>query len=129
MDKFNTTQNGYDKKEVNKFIDDIITRVEEMVNEIALKDQAIKSYQEAIKKNESLVKEMSDQLHKLSIDDKNLITKAQKESEKIINDAKMQADLIVSECLMEAKKSEVRLNYLNNEIERLKQMKETLYYN
>lgn len=128
MDKFNTTQNGYDKKEVNKFIDDIITRVEEMVNEIALKDQAIKSYQEAIKKNEALVKEMSEQLHKLSNDEKSLITKAQKESEKIINDAKMQADLIVSECLMEAKKSEVRLNNLNNEIERLKQMKETLYY-
>ena len=129
MDKFNTVHNGYDKKEVNKFIDDIITRVEEMVNEIALKDQAIKSYQEAIKKNESLVKEMSEQLHKLSVDEKNVISNAEKESIKIINDAKMQADLIISECLMEAKKSEIKLNYLNSEIERLKQMKETIYYN
>ena len=44
MDKFNCTLRGYDKNEVNAFIDDIITRVEKMVKEIDEKDKKILAY-------------------------------------------------------------------------------------
>ena len=129
MEKFDTVHSGYDKKQVNAFIDSIIDRVEEMVKEISLKDQAIKEYKKIIKNNEEKIKEMSSKLVKEQSGDSKILEDAKKKSMEIIKDAEMQADLIISECLMEAKKSEIKLNYLNNEIERLKQMKETIYYN
>jgi cell division septum initiation protein DivIVA len=129
MEKFDTVHSGYDKKQVNAFIDSIIDRVEEMVKEISLKDQAIKEYKKIIKNNEEKIKEMSSKLVKEQSGDSKILEDAKKKSMEIIKDAEMQADLIISECLMEAKKSEIKLNYLNSEIERLKQMKETIYYN
>ena len=129
MEKFDTVHSGYDKKQVNSFIDSIIVRVEEMVKEITLKDQAIKEYKKLLKQNEDKIKEMSSKLVKEENEDSKIIEEAKKKSMEIIKEAEMQADLIISECLMEAKKSEIKLNYLNSEIERLKQMKETIYYN
>lgn len=129
MKKFDTVHSGYDKKQVNAFIDSIIDRVEEMVKEISLKDQAIKEYKKIINNNEEKIKEMSSKLVKEQSGDSKILEDAKKKSMEIIKDAEMQADLIISECLMEAKKSEIKLNYLNSEIERLKQMKETIYYN
>lgn len=129
MEKFDTVHSGYDKKQVNAFIDSIIDRVEEMVKEISLKDQAIKEYKKIIKNNEEKIKEMSSKLVKEQSGDSKILEDAKKKSMEIIKEAEMQADLIISECLMEAKKSEIKLNYLNSEIERLKQMKETIYYN
>ena len=129
MEKFDTVHSGYDKKQVNSFIDSIIVRVEEMVKEITLKDQAIKEYKKLLKQNEDKIKEMSSKLVKEENEDSKIIEEAKKKSIEIIKEAEMQADLIISECLMEAKKSEIKLNYLNSEIERLKQMKETIYYN
>lgn len=129
MEKFDTVHNGYDKKQVNDFIDSIIIRVEEMVKEISLKDQAIKEYKKLLKDSESKIKEMSSKLQKEQNEDSKILDDAKEKSIQIIKEAEMQADLIISECLMEAKKSEIKLNYLNSEIERLKQMKETVYYN
>ena len=57
MDKFNCTLRGYDKNEVNAFIDDIITRVEKMVKEIDEKDKKILAYKKVIKKNSSFFKQ------------------------------------------------------------------------
>ena len=44
MDKFTTTLRGYDKDEVNAFIDKIIYQVEDMVNQIEDKDEKISAY-------------------------------------------------------------------------------------
>ena len=129
MEKFNTVHNGYDKNEVNAFIDNIIVRVEEMVKEISLKDQAIKEYKKLLSNSQKQIKDLSSKLQNFENKEDESVSEAKKKSIEIIKEAEMQADLIISECLMEAKKSEIKLNYLNSEIERLKQMKETIYYN
>lgn len=148
MDKFNCTLRGYDKNEVNAFIDDIITRVEKMVKEIEEKDKKILAYKKIIKKNKLLMKNMSLEIEKLAnkeeltrefslpddslerskIDSKKILDDAKLKSQKIIEEAEENADIIINECLMNAKKSEMELNNLKKEIERLKQKKEMLYY-
>ena len=148
MDKFSSALRGYDKDEVNKFIDDIIAKVEGMVEEISSKDKKIVAYKKAVAKQKRVIKELTEKIEKLEeeknntkefitddtyerakIDSKMILDSAKVKSNKIIEEAKDNADLIIKECLMEAKKSEMRLNTLKQEIERLKQMKETLYYN
>ena len=41
MEKFNTAFSGYNKEEVNKFIDDVIKQVETMINNMKSKDLEI----------------------------------------------------------------------------------------
>ena len=35
MEKFSTSKDGYNKEEVNKFVNDVVTEVESMLNKIA----------------------------------------------------------------------------------------------
>lgn len=146
MDKFTTTLRGYDKDEVNAFIDKIITQVEDMVNQLEEKNKKIsaykaneKTYKEVIEgmsaeidklnKSQSFTKEIEadDALERAKIDSKMLLDNATMKSRKIISDAEEQADIILKECLLEAKKLEMQINVLKQEIELLKQKKETLY--
>lgn len=144
MDKFNSALRGYDKDEVNAFIDNIIARVEVMVKEISEKDKKINEYEKELKSRDILIDEMSkkisdsndstkvftfdDTLQRAKIDSKKMIDEAKLKSRKIIETAEEEADLIINECLMQAKKSEMRLNNLQHEITILKQKKETLYH-
>ena len=143
MDKFTTTLRGYDKDEVNAFIDKIIYQVEDMVNQIEDKDEKISAYKAKEKTYKDLIESMTVKLEKLQnntkeiisddtmerakIDSKMLIDNANMKSRKIISDAEEQADIILKECLLEAKKLEMQINILKQDIDRLKQMKETLY--
>ena len=151
MNKFNCTLRGYDKNEVNAFIDDIIARVETMVKEIEEKDKKILAYQKLVKKNKLIIKKLSLEVEQLqereeftrefiqsdsNEDDlleamrrsKLIIDEAKEQSKRIISEANENADIIINECLMSARKSEMELNNLKNDIEKLKQKKETLYY-
>ncbi len=155
MDKFSSALRGYDKKEVNAFIDKIIAQVEDMVKELEDKNEKISTLRKAAKKNQLVAKKLSLKvkelkselevlnqkeelgkeyqeailnLNKAKEDTKKLITAAKVKSRKIITDAEDNADEIIQECLLSAKKKEMELNTLKNEIEKLKQMKETLYY-
>ena len=147
MDKFNSALRGYDKTEVNDFIDKIISRVEGMVSELSEKDKEIEDYRSKLVEKEELIRKLSSRIKKFEeeesltrefvfddtserakIEAKQLLDDAKIKSRKIIEDAEDQADLIIKECLMEASKSEIRINNLKDEIERLKQKKEMLYY-
>ena len=147
MDKFNSALRGYDKTEVNDFIDKIISRVENMVSEISEKDKLIEDYRSKLVEKEEMIRKLSSKIKKFEeeesltrefvfddiserskIEAKQLLDDAKIKSRKIIEDAEDQADLIINECLMEASKNEMRINNLKDEIERLKQKKEMLYY-
>lgn len=147
MDKFNSALRGYDKTEVNGFIDNIIARVEVMVKEISDKDEQIEKYKSKITSLETLIDELQrqvdkfeeqqsatrefvldDTLERSKIEAKQIMDDAKLKARNIIEKAEEQADVIINECLMEANKNEMRLNNLKNEIDRLKQKKETIYY-
>lgn len=147
MDKFNSALRGYDKTEVNDFIDKIINRVEIMVNEISDKEEQIEKYKNKISELEKLVSElektvekleekefatrefvMDDTLERGKIESKKIMDDAKIKARNIVEKAEEQANVIIKECLMEASKHEMRLNNLKDEIEKLKQKKETVYY-
>lgn len=147
MDKFNSALRGYDKTEVNDFIDNIIARVEVMVKEISDKEEQLEKYKSKISNLENLVGELQRQIDKFEeqqsatrefvlddtlerskIESKKIMDDARLKARNIIEKAEEQADVIINECLMEASKNEMRLNNLKNEIDRLKQKKETIYY-
>ena len=86
---------------------------------------------EKLAQKEELTREFSlpdDSLERAKIDSKKILDDAKIKSQKIIEEAEENADIIINECLMSAKKSEMELNNLKQEIERLKQKKEMLYY-
>lgn len=147
MDKFNSALRGYDKTEVNDFIDNIINRVEIMVNEISDKEEQIEKYKSKISDLEKLVSKLEktiekfeekesatrefvldDTLERGKIESKKLMDDAKIKARNIVEKAEEQADIIIKECLMEASKHEIRLNNLKDEINKLKQKKETIYY-
>ena len=113
MEKFSRTLHGYNPKEVNQFIDNIIVQTEKVV-------AASKNQDRKIKELESTISDLKDKLSKYeSMDEtlKNAIIMAQKtseqmklnsikESELIISEAKKNADRIVNDALLKADEAE-----------------------
>ena len=57
MDKFNYEANGYNRKEVNKFIDDVIVHTENIIKRVKTQQQEIDSLKQEInryRKNEEV---------------------------------------------------------------------------
>lgn len=79
MDKFSYEENGYNKKEVNKFISDVITQTEAIISKCKLQEKIINDLKEKLNKK----------------DDEDLF---------IINNAKNNADIIVNDALLKAEK-------------------------
>ena len=113
MEKFNTSITGYRKSEVNKFVDDCIHQVDEMISKMKSKDleiEKLKAELEHYKQMETtfnrailVAEEASSQIKKIARD----------ESESLILDAKRNANRIIDDALREREKAE-------NETERLR---------
>lgn len=133
MEKFNRTLRGYDPDEVNKFLDQIIRQVENMVNEMNDKDKEIAVRDAQIKKLTAQLENtvhMQDKLAQYERMEGTLnraIVMAQKtsdqiksnahrESEIILEDAKKNASRIVNESLLRAEKTEMEANMLKRNI-------------
>ena len=139
MEKFNRTLRGYDPEEVNKFLDQVIKQVEDMVNDLNVKNERIKTLEHFEQENKAL-KEKLAQYQRTEETLNRAIMIAQKtsdqmrlaanqECEAIINDAKRNASRIVNEALVRAEKTEREANTLRRNINifkrRLKDIIET----
>lgn len=107
MYKFNKVSNGYDPKEVNQFLDDIINRVEKIIKKSKNKDLEIKRLQEQI-----------DKINKETKIDK--INGIINERDKIIEDANKKADLIIKNALNQSKRIQAEAKLLNDNITNFK---------
>jgi len=120
MERFSNSLRGYDKQEVNKFLDKVIKQVEEMINEIKAKDEKLKEY----KKMESeylALREKTAQYQRMEETLKRAILMAEKTSEQIkltahqerdiiVSDAKKNASRIINEALMKAEQIDKEAN-------------------
>ena len=86
MKKFGTTINGYDKTEVNRFVDDVTHEYESMLNKLKHKDREI-----------SLLKEQLEHYHGLESALNKTILVAEDSSNQIKKIAKDEAKLIIEE--------------------------------
>jgi cell division initiation protein len=107
VQKFNKTLRGYDPKEVNAFIDEVINQVEEMVSEIKEKEKEISSLKEQIKNYDQLEnnlnnkmkeqKEIIDRYKSMELTLNQTIVTAQDSGEQIRRLAKQESDIIISD--------------------------------
>ncbi len=123
MEKFNRTLRGYDPDEVNRFLDQVIQQVENIVKENKEKDARIKELEHFEQENRRLVQKL-EQYEKVEGTLNRAIVMAQKtsdqmrasahqEAEVILDDAKKNANRIVNEALLKAERAEDEAARLN----------------
>ncbi len=117
MEKFNKAFRGYNPKEVNAFVDEVIGYIEKMVDNKAKDKQMIIALKEANEKLEEQVnryKMIETTLNKTIVaaqDNSEHIRKiAKQESTLIVNEARRNANLIINEALLRAEKIEFETN-------------------
>lgn len=107
VEKFSTSKDGYNKEEVNKFVNEVVTEYESMLTKLKQKDSEINELSKSLDKYNNLelalnktilmAEESANQMKKLAKD----------EADSLINDAKKNASRIVNEALMQAEKTEL----------------------
>ena len=107
MEKLSTSKGRYNKEEVNKFVNDVVTEVESMLNKMKQKDKEISELTKSLEKYENLELVLNKTIL-MAEDSSNQMKKlAKEEADNLINDAKKNASRIVNEALMQAEKTEL----------------------
>ena len=107
MEKFSTALRGYRKEEVNKFVDDVIKQVEEMLSDLKKIDLEIAELKNSLEKYKNLEDTLNRAIYLAEDTSSQMKKQARDESENIINDAKKNASRIVNEALMQAEKTQM----------------------
>ena len=102
MEKFSTSFSGYKKEEVNKFIDDIIKEVENMINNMKSKDLEIEKLKSELEHYKNLESTFNRALLLAEDSGQQIRNTARNESQHIIEDARRNADRIINNALVQA---------------------------
>ena len=116
MKKFSTSIRGYKKEEVNKFVDDCINKVENMLNELKQKDLEIENLKHDLVQYNNMEATFNKAIL-VAEDASNQIKRiARDESDRLIEDAKKNASRIVNNALIEAEKTQRETETLRRNI-------------
>ena len=102
MEKFSTSFSGYRKEEVNKFIDDVIKEVENMINNMKSKDLEIEKLKSELEHYKNLESTFNRALLLAEDSGQQIRNTARNESQHIIEDARRNADRIINNALVQA---------------------------
>lgn len=113
MEKFSMKVHGYDPKEVNAFLDDVIIQFDKMIKELKNSREKITD----IEKEKEILTEQINRYRALELTMNKTISAAQdsgeqirriakQESEMIVSDARNNANRIVGDALLRAEKAE-----------------------
>lgn len=116
MKKFNTTNNGYDKNEVNSFINEVTKEYESILQKLKKRDYEI----DILKKELTHYKNLETTLNKAVLvaeDSSNQIKKiAHDEAKMIVSEAKKNASHIINDALLKAEKTELEADQLRRSL-------------
>lgn len=137
MKKFKRSLRGYNVKEVNAFVNEVVSQVEKMVNEIKEKDLKIqalnatlikyKNMEETLNKSIVMAQETSEQMKKMArIEGETIINDAKKNANKIVNDALNRAAKIESESAILKKNIQIFKTRIKNIVEQQLQIIEEI---
>lgn len=116
MKKFNTTNNGYDRNEVNSFINEVTKEYESMLQKLKKRDYEI----DILKKELTHYKNLETTLNKAVLvaeDSSNQIKKiAHDEAKMIVSEAKKNASHIINDALLKAEKTELEADQLRRSL-------------
>ena len=116
MDKFNYEENGYNKKEVNKFVEDVIKETEGIINRCKEQKKEIANLKEKLEHYYALEETLKQSLINAEKTADNVKRLAREEADIIVSDAKHNASRIVGESLLKAKKIENEADTLEKNV-------------
>lgn len=123
MEKFKMKLHGYNPKEVNAFLDDVIKQVDKMVSEIKNNQVTIANLQneknvltEQINRYKAIELTMNRALSSAQDSGEQIRRIAKQESEMIIKEARNNANRIVSDSLIRAQKAEYEAAQLRKNV-------------
>ena len=115
MEKFNYEANGYNRKEVNKFVSDVIDQTSGLVNKYIEQKETIKNQKKDIvnlklelDRYKTLESNLKDQILRSERNSEQIKIHAKEEENMIIMDAKSSASRIVNEALIKAEEVEMK---------------------
>lgn len=115
MEKFNYEANGYNRKEVNQFVSDVIDQTSGLVNKYIEQKETIKNQQKDIvnlklelDRYKTLESNLKDQILRSERNAEQIKIHAKEEANMIIMDAKSSASRIVNEALIKAEEVEMK---------------------
>lgn len=116
MDKFSYEENGYNREEVNKFIDNVIVQTEAVINRVKSQQDEIKSLQKELEHYKAIEDTLKSALLNAEKASNDIKKNAIEESKLIVMDAKRNASHIVNDALLRADKIESRADMLERNI-------------
>lgn len=116
MEKFSYETNGYNRDEVNKFINDVIVQTENIVSRCRKQRDEIESLKKELEHYRNLEKSLNMAILKAEETGDNIKRMARDEAEMIIGDTKGNASRIVNESLLRAEKIENRADILERNL-------------
>lgn len=114
MEKFSYEANGYNRSEVNKFVDEVITQTEGIISKCKWQKKEIESLRQELERYRNMEVSMKDAIIRAEEAGDNIKKMAREESNMIIVDAKHNASRIVNEALLRAEKIEVKAENIEN---------------
>ena len=114
MEKFSYEANGYNRSEVNKFVEEVISQTEGIISRCKSQKKEIESLREELNRYRNLEASMKDAIIRAEEAGDNIKRMAREESNMIIADAKHNASRIVNESLLKAEKIEIKAENIEN---------------
>lgn len=112
MEKFSYEANGYNRREVNQFIGDVITQTEGIITKCKTQNAEIEKLKAELIHYRNLEDTLKVAIIKAEETGDSIKRVAREESEMILGDAKHNASRIVNEALLKAEKIEVNAELL-----------------
>ena len=106
MEKFSYEANGYNRREVNQFVSDVITQTEGIITKCRAQTAEIEKLKAELEHYKNLENTLKTAIIKAEETGDNIKRIARQESEIIVTDAKHNASRIVNEALLKAEKIE-----------------------
>lgn len=114
MEKFSYEANGYNRREVNEFVGEVITQTEDIIKRCKSQKNEIEKLKDELNHYKNIENSLRDAIVRAEEAGDNIKRMAREESNMIVTDAKNNASRIVNEALLKAEKIEVKRETLEN---------------
>jgi cell division initiation protein len=128
LEKFNYEPNGYNRKEVNKFVSDVIDQTSGIVNKYIEQKETIKNQQKDIvnlklelDRYKTLESNLKDQILRSERNAEQIKIHAKEEANMIIMDAKSSPSRIVNDALIKAEEVQMKTRIAQKNLKIFKQ--------
>ena len=112
MDKFTITEKGYSINEVNKFIENVISQTESMLEKMKTQQREVEQLRHEIENYKRIESDLKSALFRAEQSSNEIKKMAYDEKNTIIEDARRNASRIINDALLRAEKIELKTDTL-----------------